>query len=457
MLPDTISDEFYTNIFGIADPENGSAQVAKALHWFLTYIDGEDWRKRREHQARALYAGLLRQSLDPSGKGRFYDPMDKFAYHLFQADAYSNHPHNYEPISGSSIIPVFDAVGRRLEAIKSIDGLEPRIRRMVHNDRSQPDGPLFELLVASTYVLDGYEVKFIPEMKGGPKTPDLHVRRGKDEFFVECKRLSSSDFVESERTRARELWCPTANALEKNDVSAVCTVTFLKPLEEVPDDYLSDHVETWLKGHSNNVVWNDEFGFGSVGFSNLDPLQDYLISQNVMIGSSKFRELLLGKHYPRSNFIELSRLKTSDCPRYAAEVDLVIACRYRSLSEKSTDLRARDVKRQLVKAYEQLPTVSPSIVHIGFDALEEPQIESVRAQKIMETVRMFEAPDKQLNWVFAHHFVPDSPPDKLWIFDETVQFFGKHPPSVCPLSNVFLVQNEPSMHSQKGHWEFPFE
>ncbi|MEO1322965.1 MAG: hypothetical protein AAFV59_08165 [Pseudomonadota bacterium] len=457
MIPDEFPDWFFTNIHNIEDPSNNRHFPRMALDWLLSFIDAEDWRARRTVQARALYAAARNQPLDTSGKGRLYESGDRISHILFQVEAYCDHPHNYEPWSGSAIIPVFEAIGRRLDSVQDVEGVEARVRRMLTSERSQPDGALFELLVSSAYCLNGFAVRFIPEQKGGPRTADFEAVRDGVAYDVECKRMSTSDFVEKERVLARSLWRSAAETLAQLEQSTVCTATFHQPLKDVPEDYFLAHMDAWLTDPEKALVWSDDFASCVIGTPDLTELKTVLETDILMMGSSRFRELVLGKHYPRSSFIEIAELKPAYIPRFIEDVGIVIGCRYKSLSEYSMERRARDIRRQLTKAFGQLPSDRPSIIHVGFDALEEPEVEAVRAAKIVEAVRTFKAPGVQLQWVFAHHFVPDSPPDAAWIFDETVQSFSFGSASDPPLESAFVMQTRPENESPFGHWTKPFD
>ena len=69
-----------------------------------------------------------------------------------------------------------------------VKGLDRKLDELVRDYRQEPDGVLFEVLVALAYAEAGWEVTLIHEGPG--KSPDMRVRRGAREFFVECKRLA---------------------------------------------------------------------------------------------------------------------------------------------------------------------------------------------------------------------------------------------------------------------------
>lgn len=82
---------------------------------------------------------------------------DAFGWYLFLGEAYLDHNWNYEPMYGSRVIPVLKAIGRSLPLLLDTPGIEDRVLRMVDKERAQPNGPLFELLVAAAYHRAGAE------------------------------------------------------------------------------------------------------------------------------------------------------------------------------------------------------------------------------------------------------------------------------------------------------------
>jgi len=146
-------------------------------------------------------------------KGRFFSESDTFGWYLFLCEALLDHIGNYDPIFGSRVVPIFISIGRQLDLIHDVGGIKARVLRLVGADKRQPNGGLFELLVAAAYRRAGGEVTFIEEKKGVAKTPDMEVRLNDKTWAVECKRMETSEYGERERARMRELWRPSAHWL----------------------------------------------------------------------------------------------------------------------------------------------------------------------------------------------------------------------------------------------------
>src|SRR3546814_2464703 len=106
---------------------------------------------------------------------------------------------NWVPEEAVRIVPTLTRIGEELTKVLAIPGAEDRARRLMNADRSQPDGGLFELLVALAYYRDGWETAFAPERPGVAKTHDLNVRKGRSRWAVECKRMDRSSYEARER------------------------------------------------------------------------------------------------------------------------------------------------------------------------------------------------------------------------------------------------------------------
>jgi hypothetical protein len=124
---------------------------------------------------------------------------------------------------GSRVVPVFAAIGRNLELLGSVGGLTERAKRLVDHERRQPNGRIFELLVAAAYRRAGGDVAFSDEAPGVSKTYDMDVKLAGRTLAVECKRMETSDYGERERARMRQLWAPASDLAQSFERKALST------------------------------------------------------------------------------------------------------------------------------------------------------------------------------------------------------------------------------------------
>jgi hypothetical protein len=379
--------------------------------------------------------------------------LTPFGWYLFLADAFLDHVWNYEPMFGSRVVPVFAAIGRNLELLGSVDGLTKRAKRLVGPERRQPNGGIFELLVAAAYRRAGGDVAFRDEEPGVSKTHDMDVKLAGHKLAIECKRMETSDYGERERARMRQLWAPASDLAQSLERSTFSNVNFAVPVFDVPDKYLSDRVSEWLTSGLPSFRWTDTISQGVVGELDLEPLRKVLEMDEVLVDGTRLLEILTGRYRRHANYLQTMRIRKGMSPRYLAGCDLAILLQWQALAPASVDGKARDVLRKLAEANEQLPADEPGIVHIGFEAVEGDIVERARYDKILESTGNFDPRGKPLRYVYCHYFVPESPPNGAWAFDETVQWQRITGIDRRPLHRPFLVLPGDAQDRVGPHWQ----
>jgi hypothetical protein len=387
--------------------------VRRAAGWFSSYIDAAEWKRRRFAALERFVNHATSQPVaDSAGDGRFYAADDQFGWYLFLAQAYVDHPIIYDYMYGSRVIPIFRAIGRNLDLINQVDGVEDRVRRIVGDEKAQPNGGLFELLVAAAYCREGATVKFLPERRGQAKTHDLDVSLDGKIWAVECKRMETGEYIEKERTLARELWTPVANDLRVREFNVLVKVRFNAELSTVPKDYFAIHAITWLKSNRQTPhVWSDEYSSGEMGTLDLTPLQSLLRTDDVALNSSRMLELLTGEYKRNAKAIDMMIVRLADNPLYIKECSHAIVFDWESRSTAAIDKKARDVLKRLSDGVAQLPDDRPGVVHIAFEAVDGMDVEAARFDKIKKSTQGFDARGKPLEFVCINWFAPESPPD----------------------------------------------
>jgi hypothetical protein len=421
--------------------------LRRAVDWLKSFMTAAEWRDRR--------AAAFRRLIEPAyglaprdQKGRFFDDKDTFGWYRFLADAFLDHIWNYEPMFGSRVVPLLAAIGRNLTILQAVTGLDERVRRMVGPDRGQPNGALFELLVAAAYGRAGAQVLFRPERPGMAKTHDMDIILQGRKFAIECKRLEIGEYGESERARMRELWGPVSDALGHLERSTFVDIRFSIPVMNAPLDYLASKAKEWLTSGRTLMKWKDGISEGAIRTLDLSPLQSVLQSDDVLTAGTRTQELLSGRYIRHANYLQALRIKHGMTPRHMTECDLAIVLRWESASAESIDAKARDVLKRVAAANRQLPLDTPGVIHIGFEAVEGDDVERARYNKILASTGAFDPEGKPLEYVYCHYLVPESPPDQAWAFDETVQWRRITGNSSRPLKHGFLVL--PDEH--EGHW-----
>ena len=428
-------------------------ELRSAVDWLKTCIGQQQWETRRNAAYIRLYGASM--GIPPTdGKGRYFDDTDTFGWYLFLADAFLDHWWNYEPMFGSRVIPIFATIGRHLDSLKSIIGIDERVQRIIGKERRQPNGGIFELLVAAAYRRAGAAVAFRAETATG-KSYDMDVTIEGRKLAVECKRLETSSYGEKERYRMRELWGPASDLVQSAKRSSFGNVSFLVPVFDVPDGYLLDKTSLWLASGLPSLLWQDSICHGVIGDLDLGPLQQALETGDVLIDGTRLQQLLSGKYIRHANYLMAIGYRVNISPRYLSECSLAILLRWDTMAQQSIDAKARDVLKRLAEANDQLPIDKPGIVHIGFEAVEGDAVEKARYDKILTSTGNFDPKGKPLQYVYCHYFVPESPPDEAWAFDETVQWRRITGDDSHPLASPFLVLPKEEDSRPGPHWQSP--
>lgn len=427
-------------------------EVRRTVEWLRDRMTPGEWQRRRHAAAQRLYE-LVLNGAQPGTAGRYFDTRDAVAWHLFLAEAYVDHIWNYDPVFGSRVVPVFAALGRNLDLLLGVEGIEARVDRMLGPERAQPNGPFFELLVAGACRRAGGAVRLVPEVRGGSRTHDMDVEIAGQSYAVECKRMEVSEYGDAERTRVRELWGPSAAYLGKVRRSTLAQVDFTVPTREVPNEYLTTHVKSWLAAPRRPHQWSDAYGRGGIAALDLGPLRAELAHSKILTGSTRMIELLTGRYVRHQSMVSSIRITPAENPRYADDCDYATLLEWNSLSDAAISGRARDVLRKVADGCGQLPLDRPGIVHVAFEAVEGDHVERVRHSRIVESMRDFDPGPTPLAYVYTHFLAPESPPDQSWAYDETTDVRSIRAVGPPPLLKPFLVIPDDSEERRGAHWQ----
>lgn len=393
--------------------------LRRAVDWFKGYM-GDGWERRRIAAFARLHTSAL-GDVNGDEKGQFYDAGDTFGWYLFLAEAALDHLWNVEPMYASRVVPILRAIGRSLPLLLHVPGLDDRVRRLVGPERSQPNGGLFELLVAGAYRGVNAQVAFKSETRV-QKAHDLDVTIDGIAYAVECKRMETSDYGEQERMRMRALWYPASDLIAALGRSAFGNVDFRVAVSEVPERYLIEKVEAWLSSGLPSLLWDDEGGRGVVGDLDLGPLQAALTQNEILAAGTLVIKLLTGRYRRHESHLQAIRFRSDGSPRYMSECDQAIILRWKCSAEASVKAKAKDVVAKLAQATDQLPADRPGIVHVGLEAVEGDASEEARIGRVLSSLERFEPRGKPLEFVYVHYFIPDSPPEGGWSFEERVDW-----------------------------------
>ena len=140
---------------------------------------------------------------------------------------------------------------------------------------------------------------------------------------------------------------------------------------------------------------------------------------------------------------------------YVSDIENAFAVFCSCNAKEALFAKARDIKNQVNSAIQQFDSTL-SIVHVGMETFDGPEVENSRFEKIRNTIENIDPQKSSLRWIICHFFQSYSTPDKCWIFDETVNVISPYHFQTPPINNTFLIVPEDADTVDGiSHWERP--
>tara|TARA_B100001559_G_C16480806_1_gene613650 strand:- start:52 stop:1563 length:1512 start_codon:yes stop_codon:yes gene_type:complete len=445
-----------------------TVDILKAKSWFLEFMGPEDWEKRKQtvleyfnQMSKDMFEKKENFSYS-SGRGKMAVYDDWVAWYLYLAESIELRPMVSEPSQSSRIWHFFATIGKNIEDLKSSKGIESKLYDLLKRKINQPDSILFEFVVATCYLRNGWSVEFIPET-GERKTPDLYVTRDNEEYFVECKRLAKvTQYSDEERNEWLKRWEKTLPFLTQYPESVFLDVTFKKEVKETDEDIVAKafHDMASCGAVAQGFCVENEEVKVCARHINMTPVHEHFDKWMVKYPSAQLHALFDESYEPEGSYtnacqvklVEVNPDKESVINVYAESVNIAYCAKWECIAEQSIDKKARDVKNLLVKAVKQAPDKGATVVHIGYETLHGPHIEFIRDRKIVDSLSSFDFGEKDIASVFCHSFQSRQFPDNNWDFAETTRCFGFSSKPEDILSENLLMQREESVISDETHW-----
>lgn len=429
-------------------------RVLLACAWLKSLVDSRSMERRLNAAATCFSAAIV--TAWSADRLPLYNPRDKSAWYIFQASAYATDRLNWVPEEAVRIVPMLTRIGEELTILLSIPGAEERAARVMNAEKAQPDGGLFELLVALAYKRNGWQsVEFVPEQPGISKMPDIFVARPHRRWAVECKRMDRSSYQTQEKGRSGQLMQPVHDLSLQLGRSVVMQVSFDTELSEVPDDYLVKKAQDFLdRGHAH--TWQDEFGMGTVRDVDWRLAHNVMDVDDVYFGSSRMIELLIGSYNHQFEHNIAGKWRPSpERPLWASAVYQASIISWQSNSYKASLRKARHFKSLIGKANRQLLGDRPGVIHIGVESWSGINVDSFRHFLNAVELSDFDPETSRLRWVYGNYFVPEvtTRSDESWAMEETSAHYriGNHrtPP---PAPNYMMISPEEGTRAG-AHWD----
>jgi hypothetical protein len=428
-------------------------ELMLAVAWLKSFVP----RREMEHRLDAAKANLLaaQESMRAGVMAPLFDPVDTVAWYILQAETVATDRAFWTPEGTMRVVPFLSRIGKELQLLLKVKGVEERAARMMLQERRQPDGSIFELLVALAYRRRGWSrVEFVPEMPGRGRTPDIHVFRTGCRWAAECKRLVPSTYAAREKLRGTALAQPVHGLCLELGESVIVEVKYQVELHEVSDDYLSRHVRSAIERRSL-TPWKDDVATGRVRPVDWALLRRVLAKDYVYFDGSRMIELLAGRYVHTADHSLAAKWRPAPSrPTYADAVYQASVVSWTSESGAAVRQKARHFRSTIANAERQLPSDRPGVIHVGIETSAGAQVDFARHFFNAMEARTFAPANSRLRWVYANYFVPEATTreNETWAITETMVPYkiGQHR-TRWPLPGHMLVS--PEGESESGvHW-----
>ena len=407
--------------------------VEAVFKWLMSYIPASEWQTRRR-DIESHFQAVANPTVELGPLARLNYLADPLGWYLYLVECSLFDPVSVEVNQAARVLPFFRKLGEDLDLLKSIGGLERQVSKLFLS--KQPDSELFEMLVALVWARnDCSNVEFVEDKS--QKSPDIYASKHGERWGVEAKRLGGSEYSLKEREKWLKLWKPVSIALVEGRLPIVVDVTFHVELTSLPDDYLEQELCGKLRfvACSGTLMSNDVMTV-AVKFVELNKIANHLRKYRVKRPSRQLDELITGE-WPvagrgsttlmKARSVKIGHAKIFN--DYVDDIEWAAGATWHCDAERALEQKARDIRKRLSEATEQLRDDQPGVVHIGLETYDGMLVERERYDRILNTLRSFDPRGKDLRHVYCHLYQSYTPPDKLWDFDETVYCFGVSPDS----------------------------
>lgn len=336
--------------------------------------------------------------------------------------------------SSKRIYPYALAIGAVADQLRDVPNVNGVLNKMLANN-NQPENQLFELLTASFYLKNGYEVSFIPENSilwpdgKTKKSPDMLVKSEDAEFYVECKRAGSqTQYAQTEEKAWAAVWERlSAHMLAVAPWSRV-DLTFHDQVANVSPEEVIKVVDLAMgrggrrvrEGSVTALIHDIDFRY----------LRAHYLFNSVKPNSPQQELLVFGdtdSNEKRSIATVASSIVRPGEPEtilniFVEGVANCVGAQWRCDHSISKDARSKHFKSLVNAAVSQIPPDKPGVVHVWYETREGVEVEEQRSDKNRKEIAAYDASSTTVLGTFVHgvSFYP-SATDYEWA--ETVADF----------------------------------
>lgn len=438
-------------------------EIENGYRWVRKFISDREWERRKKEIEDHL--GDAFKNDEPISQSLMEGTLlviqrDQIGWYLYLVHTFLYEPHKYEYYQGARVLPIFKRLGVDLDLVQRVEGIDKKMRDLLRKRSSEADAILFEVLVALIWTRNGWKVRIIEEGKAG-KTPDFSVSKGAKQWQVECKRQKKTSDYAYRETQKRQILISHASEILLR-YNLLLNITFHVELSSLSDTYLRDLLSRLIPNlkDEGRLISNEKVDI-HLAFVDIVAVKRHLSAYFVKFGSPLHFELIAGKAVDHFNFTSglqgsyffVGEGKANNL--FVSDVTKAYGVFCTCDAAAALHAKARDVRSQLFDALKQFNPDSDSIIHIGMETFDGPEVEMARWQKIVKTMSEVDSSQNTLGWIYIHYFQSYARATREWYFDETRSIFTPFVfPDQPPLNHSFLIIPEDDLPiKDASHWE----
>lgn len=443
------------------------ARIKAFYHLLVGRLGTEAWAVRK-----AAYLKRIREKESefniklPIEPQLFSPAEDDIDWYILASYLAYDFKYSDSPYSSRRIYPYAMAIGSVAEELRKVPYINNVLDKMLANN-NKPETLLFELLTASFYLKNGYEVAFIPENSivwpdgKTKKSPDLIVKSGDLEFYVECKRSDKhTRYSKAEEQAWGDIWNELSHHMLKIAPWNVVDIVFHEQVADVTPEEIIKVVNLAIALKTGKL----RVGSISVEIRAIDKiaLKRHYRKFSVKADSPQHQLLVFGdidsnqKRSISTIAKQITRPGTKDdiLNTFVVDVDNCVAAQWSCNHENSLDLRSKHFKSLLNDGVMQIPPDRAGVVHIWYETCDGIEVEELRHDKNINNISLYDASETTVLGVLLHA-VNYYPFEDNYEWAETVKDFARVPHfmKLFPKQSLMLASDSTQGVENITHWE----
>lgn len=439
----------------------------KAFYNLLVDRLGADkWATRRAAFVERIRAKESKIDLSKPIEPQLFVPAeDDIDWYILVAELAYDVPYSDCPYSSDRIYPYAKAIGAFSTQLRKIPNVEGVLDKMLAN-KAKPETQIFELLTASFYLRNGYEVSFIPENSliwpdgKTKKSPDLFVKNDDVEMYVECKRAGKqTQYSQIEEDAWANIWSQLSQHMLEVAPWSIVDLTFHDQVSDTAADDVIKLVNRAIQVGADRV----REGAISAQIRGIDrPHLERHYRNNSVRANSPQHELLVfddtDSNEKRSiATIAESIVRPGDSNTilniFVQDVANCVAAQWRCEHAISLERRSRHFKGLANDGIIQIPPNKPGVVHIWYETVEGIDIEEIRQAKNIDSISSFDASGTRVLGILVHG-VNYYPFENRYEWAETLQYFARIPELMEYYPSALMLSADATLEIEDAtHWE----